>query len=192
MPASKFFPSQRLKQLGLRRLLLQGTNSVRPQERISLRFASEFSLLEKLVLFGLPMSHPIILVYVFSTSGTTGTPKGALLTHENLVSAIAGVDRIWPMTLNDRHLSYLPLPHIFERVTMAGMYSAGASIAFFRGDPTLLIEDLQACRPTFFPAAPRVLNKIHDKVRLSMIQLVHRRSYAPKGSSYSSSSFCQT
>lgn len=107
----------------------------------------------------------MLLSSIHSTSGTTGTPKGALLTHENLVSAIAGVNKVWPMNLNDRHLSYLPLPHIFERVTMAGMYTEGASIAFFRGDPTLLIEDIQACRPTFFPAAPRVLNKIHDKVR---------------------------
>ena len=99
------------------------------------------------------------------TSGTTGEPKGALLTHTNLISAVAGVSGIFPMEITDRHLSYLPLAHIFERIVMCQVYSAGASIAFFRGDPLMLIEDLQACRPTIFPAAPRVLNKIYDKIQ---------------------------
>lgn len=103
------------------------------------------------------------------TSGTTGTPKGALLTHGNMVSAMAGFSIYGEMTisLTDRHLSYLPLPHIFERCVMAQILAAGASAAFYRGDPTLLIEDMQACRPTVLPAAPRVLNKIYDKVRLN-------------------------
>lgn len=51
---------------------------------------------------------------------------------------------------------------------MAQIYMQGASIAFFRGDPLLLIEDLQACRPTVFPAAPRVLNKIYDKIQVGI------------------------
>jgi len=102
------------------------------------------------------------------TSGTTGDPKGALLTHENMIAAISDFCRIFPMEITDRHLSYLPLAHIFERIVMAQTYVQGASIAFFRGDPLLLIEDLQACRPTIFPAAPRVLNKIYDKIQIGI------------------------
>ncbi|KAG7367365.1 long-chain acyl-CoA synthetase [Nitzschia inconspicua] len=102
------------------------------------------------------------------TSGTTGDPKGALLTHENLISAIAGVTNVFPLETTDRHLSYLPLAHIFERVIMCQIYVQGASIAFFRGDPLLLIEDMQACRPTILPAAPRVLNKIYDKIQVGI------------------------
>lgn len=102
------------------------------------------------------------------TSGTTGDPKGALLTHENLISAIAGVTNVFPLETTDRHLSYLPLAHIFERVIMCQIYIQGASIAFFRGDPLLLIEDIQACRPTILPAAPRVLNKIYDKIQVGI------------------------
>jgi long-chain acyl-CoA synthetase len=98
------------------------------------------------------------------TSGTTGEPKGALLTHENLISAIAGLDNYFSMGVNDRHLSYLPLAHVYERINMATSYTSGASVAFFRGDPLLLIEDIQACRPTFLAAVPRVLNKIYDKI----------------------------
>ena len=99
------------------------------------------------------------------TSGTTGNPKGALITHTNIVSAHGGVAAIAldPMP-SDRHLSYLPLPHIFERMVVAGILCAGASIGFFRGDPKFLLEDIQALRPTIMPVAPRVLNKIYDKI----------------------------
>ena len=101
------------------------------------------------------------------TSGTTGNPKGALITHENLLSAAGGFDSI-DMFPTDRHLSYLPLPHIFERVVVAQMIANGASVAFFRGDPLLLVEDIVACRPTTMPVVPRVLNKIHDKIAAGM------------------------
>lgn len=114
-----------------------------------------------------PPSGKDIFTFCY-TSGTTGDPKGALLTHENLISAVAGVSHVFPLEFNDRHLSYLPLPHIFERIIMCQIYIQGASIAFFRGDHLLLIEDLQACRPTIMPAAPRVLNKIHDKIQVGI------------------------
>ena len=96
------------------------------------------------------------------TSGTTGNPKGALITHSNMISAIAGLNLVFESNMTDRHLSYLPLPHIFERATQAILLLSGASIAFFRGDPTLLIEDIQACRPTIMPVAPRVLAGINS------------------------------
>ncbi|MGK3758254.1 MAG: long-chain acyl-CoA synthetase [Bacillariaceae sp.] len=85
-----------------------------------------------------------------------------------MVSAIVGVGDIFPFETTDRHLSYLPLAHIFERIVMAQIFMQGASIAFFRGDPLLLIEDFQACRPTVLAAAPRVLNKIHDKIQVGI------------------------
>jgi len=102
------------------------------------------------------------------TSGTTGNPKGALLTHENFISAMSGTDIFFKSDMTDRHLSYLPLAHIFERVVLSGMLAAGGSVAFYRGNPLWLVEDLQACRPTIFPAAPRVLNKIYDKIMAGM------------------------
>jgi long-chain acyl-CoA synthetase len=98
------------------------------------------------------------------TSGTTGDPKGALLTHENFLSAIAGMACFFKPCMSDRHLSYLPLAHIFERVVLSQILAAGGSVAYFRGNPLWLIEDLQACRPTLIPVAPRVLNKIYDKI----------------------------
>mmetsp|Transcript_13014 Transcript_13014/g.28086 ORF Transcript_13014/g.28086 Transcript_13014/m.28086 type:complete len:686 (+) Transcript_13014:23-2080(+) len=107
------------------------------------------------------------------TSGTTGNPKGALMTHSNIMSAAGGFSQAegfdeFVMLPTDRHLSYLPLPHIFERVVVAQIIASGASVAFFRGDPLLLVEDIVACRPTTFPVVPRVLNKIHDKIAAGM------------------------
>jgi long-chain acyl-CoA synthetase len=100
------------------------------------------------------------------TSGTTGPPKGAIISHGNIMTTNAGMRALegMKMVLTDRHLSYLPLAHIFERIFMSQVFCAGASVAFYRGDPLMLIEDLQACRPTIMPVVPRVLNKIHDKV----------------------------
>lgn len=104
-------------------------------------------------------------IYTFCyTSGTTGNPKGALLTHTSLLAAVYGAGHTMIATANDRHLSYLPLAHIFERVMVCLAYWGGASIGFYRGDPQLLVEDLQACRPTIFPAAPRVLNRLYDRI----------------------------
>jgi len=105
------------------------------------------------------------------TSGTTGTPKGALLTHGNLIAAIAGLTGLCEdirLELSDRHLSYMPLAHIFERNVLAQILWAGGSVAFYRNDPIYLIEDLQACRPTVMIVAPRVLNKIYDKIQNGM------------------------
>ena len=107
--------------------------------------------------------EPLDVATFCYTSGTTGNPKGALITHDNIMSTVGGLEEftIFP---TDRHISYLPLPHIFERVVIAQMITNGASIAFFRGDPLLLIEDIVACRPTVIPVVPRVVNKIHDKI----------------------------
>ena len=98
------------------------------------------------------------------TSGTTGNPKGAMLTHLNMVSTVrAGVSQ-FELSADDVHISYLPLAHIFERVVMLLTLGNGGSAGFFRGDVTLLVEDIATLRPTVFPSVPRLLNRIYDKI----------------------------
>ncbi|MGH7955051.1 MAG: AMP-binding protein, partial [Gloeomargaritales cyanobacterium] len=92
--------------------------------------------------------------------------KGALITHTDLM-AILSASRAHGKGVQpfDSHISYLPLSHIFERVVAINMaFANGGSVGFSRGNKTLLIEDIVAKRPTQLPVAPRVLNKIHDKV----------------------------
>jgi len=113
--------------------------------------------------FRSPPSGSDIATFCY-TSGTTGNPKGALMTHTNFMSATNACFLVAECFSTDRHLSYLPLPHIFERLVMSQLFLVGGSVGFFRGDPTLLIEDLVACRPTIMAVAPRVLNKIYDKI----------------------------
>lgn len=69
------------------------------------------------------------------------------------------------VTKDDVLISYLPLAHCFERVVEAMVVLNGASIGFYRGDVLLLVEDIQALRPTIFPTVPRLLNRIYDRLR---------------------------
>lgn len=105
------------------------------------------------------------LTTVCYTSGTTGNPKGVMLTHANFCAALAGANasgvEIYP---SDVHLSYLPLAHVFERLVQLLLVHNAAAIAFFQGDVTKLTEDLQELRPTIFPSVPRLYNRIYDKV----------------------------
>ena len=101
------------------------------------------------------------------TSGTTGDPKGVLVTHQNLTSAFAssrGRQSLSEIKQDDVLLSYLPLPHIFERMVQFGCVAGGAAIGFYQGDTLKIVEDLQALRPTIFPSVPRLLTRVHDKL----------------------------
>ncbi len=95
------------------------------------------------------------------TSGTTGRPKGVMLTHRNILeNSYAGLQAI-PVYPNDLFLSFLPLSHMLERTV--GYYlpiMAGATVAFARSIP-LLAEDLLTTRPTALIAVPRIFEKIH-------------------------------
>ena len=101
------------------------------------------------------------LVY---TSGTTGKPKGVMLTHRNVVSDVKAVlQRIVP-TVDDVFLSFLPLSHTFERT--GGYYlpiAAGSCVAYARSVP-LLAEDLKTVRPTVLVSVPRIYERVHAKL----------------------------
>jgi long-chain acyl-CoA synthetase len=106
-------------------------------------------------------------IYTFCfTSGTTGEPKGALITHKNIISNATGLaERLVTWSVgNESLLSFLPLPHMFERLAQLLCVNVGGAIGFFQGDPLKLVDDLQALRPTRFVAVPRVLTRIQEKV----------------------------
>ncbi|XP_028327434.1 long-chain-fatty-acid--CoA ligase 1a isoform X2 [Gouania willdenowi] len=111
---------------------------------------------------------PDDLALVCFTSGTTGNPKGAMLTHGNVISNTAAFIRITEvhcmLSLHDIHVSYLPLAHMFERVVQGVILIHGARIGYFQGDIRLLMDDLKTLQPTVFPVVPRLLNRMFDKV----------------------------
>ncbi len=110
------------------------------------------------------------LVY---TSGTTGKPKGVMLTHLNVMSNVkAAVQRVAPV-ISDVFLSFLPLSHTFERT--AGYYlpiAAGACVAYSRSTRQLP-QDLLAVRPTILISVPRVYERVYSVIqtRLSSSQI---------------------
>ncbi|XP_027180647.1 long chain acyl-CoA synthetase 4 [Coffea eugenioides] len=127
----------------------------------------EFLLLGENKNYDLPVKHKSDICTIMYTSGTTGDPKGVMISNNSIVTLIAGVKRLLvsvneSLTVNDVYLSYLPLAHIFDRVIEECFINHGASIGFWRGDVKLLVEDIGELKPTIFCAVPRVLDRIHS------------------------------
>jgi len=107
---------------------------------------------------------PGTLASIVYTSGTTGNPKGVMLSHANILTDVyAGISRV-PVYPDDLFLSFLPLSHTLERT--AGYYvplMSGASVAHVRSLEQLP-EDLAAIRPTIIISVPRVFERVHRKI----------------------------
>ncbi|PWA89832.1 long chain acyl-CoA synthetase 6, peroxisomal [Artemisia annua] len=95
------------------------------------------------------------------TSGTTGKPKGAVLSHGNLIANVAGQCLRMTFYPSDIYISYLPLAHIYERVAQFNMAYYGVGIGFYQGDNLKLMDDMVSLRPTIFFSVPRVYNKLY-------------------------------
>lgn len=113
---------------------------------------------------------PDSLATIVFTSGTTGPPKGVMLSHANILyNAAAGLERV-AVYPEDQLLSFLPLSHMFERT--AGYYisiMAGACVAFVRSIDQLA-EDLLTIRPTILVSVPRIFERIYNKMTLKLQQ----------------------
>ena len=117
---------------------------------------------------GSPVYHvpsPSDIVTINYTSGTTGPPKGVVLTHSAAVAATANALIIIPASTSDVYCSYLPLAHIYERVTEHGALWSGSAIGYFHGDILALVDDMKLLRPTGFISVPRLYNRFGGAVR---------------------------
>ena len=118
--------------------------------------------------FGNPVYRPPTpsdIATINYTSGTTGNPKGVVLSH---AAAIAGTSSSIISILpepNDVYISYLPLAHIFERLTEQGALWCGVGIGYFHGNILELVDDIKLIRPTGFISVPRLLNRFGGAIR---------------------------
>ncbi|KAF9501285.1 long-chain-fatty-acid-CoA ligase [Pleurotus eryngii] len=103
---------------------------------------------------------PNSIASICYTSGTTSNPKGALLSHRCLAMSV--FSNLFGLTIKEDGcaLSYLPLAHIYERLVELSTTAVGGKVGYFTGDPLRLLEDAQVLKPNFFPAVPRVLNRV--------------------------------
>lgn len=106
------------------------------------------------------------LATIVYTSGTTGVPKGVMLTHGNIMSNIRQsiMDYLPVLTVDEVYLSMLPLSHVLERTL--GYYlpiSYGAKVAFAEGFQSVA-QNLREVRPTIFYGVPRLFEKIHEGI----------------------------
>jgi long-chain acyl-CoA synthetase len=97
---------------------------------------------------------------VVYTSGTTGQPKGAMLTHGNLVAVVQHVERDLGIRPGHLCLLFLPLAHVYAQLTYHAALKVGMRIAFSRSMLTA-VEDAKSVRPHFFTSVPRLFEKIH-------------------------------
>eukprot|EP00835_Amoeboradix_gromovi_P003354 NODE_218_length_14160_cov_0.274874.p1 type:complete len:741 gc:universal NODE_218_length_14160_cov_0.274874:12495-10273(-) len=122
-----------------------------------------------------PINHmppsPSTVSTISYTSGTTGLPKGVVLNHQTFACEV-----VFPVFAHlkwipedDCLISYLPLAHIFGRVSELTVLTCGARIGYFSGDTLKLLEDIQVLQPTFFPSVPRLLNRVYIQVQQATV-----------------------
>ncbi|CAG8638341.1 6680_t:CDS:10 [Acaulospora morrowiae] len=120
------------------------------------------------------------------TSGTTGTPKGALLSHASFIGSLSAVYHTSSLRQDDIFISYLPLAHVFGRIGELSVISYGASIGYYSGDILNLIDDMAELKPTLFATVPRLLTRVYAKIQQSTVNApgvkgaLSRRAFAAK------------
>ena len=115
----------------------------------------------------LEISEPDTIMTICYTSGTTGNPKGVMLSQRNLMSVletvIIGGDI--PVDEYGAHISFLPLAHIFERMVISGFMGVAGKVGFISGSvKTTLMDDIKYFGPTLLFTVPKVLQNIKNKV----------------------------
>lgn len=100
------------------------------------------------------------LVY---TSGTTGPPKGCMITHRNVSVGLDNMEQVVDLGDDPLFYAFLPLAHVLTRLVEFLAVDTGATLGFWRGDMKKLTDDLAELSPTHLVAVPRIFEKIYNK-----------------------------
>ncbi|KAF7127008.1 hypothetical protein RHSIM_Rhsim11G0171600 [Rhododendron simsii] len=117
----------------------------------------------------LPSKQRTDICTIMYTSGTTGEPKGVILTNEAIMAEVLSTDQLLletdkVCTADDSYFSFLPLAHVYDQIIETYCISRGSSIGFWQGDVRYLMEDIVELKPTFFSGVPRIYDRIYTGV----------------------------
>lgn len=106
---------------------------------------------------------PFDLATLLYTSGTTGFPKGVMLSHDNIISQLIAAQTLAPVTDQSRALSFLPLNHVYERVLSYLYMYLGVGI-YYAESIEKVAENLKEVAPEMFGCVPRLFEKVYDRI----------------------------
>jgi len=125
-------------------------------------------------------SKPETLALLVYTSGTTGPPKGAMLSHRNVIFQIHNADAFIPMNADDEQLAFLPLCHVAERTFTSFLPLRSGAIANFAENLETVPDNLREVAPTTFFAVPRIWERFYSSIAIRMKEAtwIGRKAYA--------------
>lgn len=148
---------------------LDGNKVMRFEDLVAMgkeRLAKEPELFEKLA----DAVTPDDLLTLQYTSGSTGLPKGAMLTHGNIMATMRSLSAVTPPFADDTDnvVGFLPLSHVFERIPVHFYVMYLGITKSYAGSMETLVEDIKLKKPTILFAVPRVHEKIYQKMTLAV------------------------
>jgi long-chain acyl-CoA synthetase len=171
-------------------LFAKGVHTITQIKEKAIQFAKQKKLLKMSEIDERLTINPDDIAVILYTSGTTGQSKGVMLSHFNLLSQLFQANTLIEITHEDRFLSILPLAHTFEcSVGFLVPFSNGASIHYLKKvpSPKIMLDAMQAVKPTCLLSVPLVIEKIYKNKVLAEFNknkvikyLYHNVSFARK------------